>query len=167
MAIRKIFTVLLSAYFVASTLSPATAVPKSGTGKGVKGQVLTVTPVTGVTDGQEVLATGAKYEKGVGIYVAYCEIPKPGLKPAHCFGGININGSSKGSIWITSTKPWYVPASVVKKFGKNGSFKVKVTVVRFIDQTDCKIVKCGVITRADHTQADYRKADVVVPVSFK
>jgi len=151
----------------ASCLASATAAPKSGIGKGLKGQVLTVTPVSGLTDGQEVTVTGQKYEKGVGIYVAFCELSKQGIKPAHCFGGININGSSKGSIWITSDKPWYIPSSVVRKFGKNGTFKVKVTVARFIDETDCKIVKCGVITRADHIKSEYRKADVQVPVRFK
>ena len=167
MALRKIIILVFSTLFVASNLSLASAVVKPGTAKGPKGQILSVTPALGLADMQEVTVTGSKYEKNVGIYVAYCEIPKPGIKPDHCYGGININGSSKGSIWITSNKPWYVPASVVKKFGTNGSFKVKVMVAKMIDATDCTVVKCGIITRADHTRGDYRKADVLVPVRFK
>lgn len=136
-------------------------------GKGSLGQVLTVSPGRQVADGQELTVTGKNFDKDVGIYAAYCEIPKRGEKPEHCYGGININGSSKGSIWITNHKPFLVPASVVKKFGKGGTFKVKVTVVRFIDDTDCWVTKCGVVTRADHTRSDFRLADVLVPITFK
>ena len=164
---RKFLVVVCTVVLSGSHISGASAASKGGSAKGIKGQQLSVTQVTGLVDGQEVTVTGSKYEKNVGIYVAYCEIPKRGIKPDHCFGGININGSSKGSIWITSNKPWYVPASVVKKFGTNGSFKVKVTVAKMIDATDCTIVKCGIVTRADHTRSEYRKADVLVPVSFK
>ena len=165
--LRKLLVVVCTVVLVGSHISVASAGSKSGSAKGIKGQQLSVTQVSGLVDGQEVTVIGSKYEKNVGIYVAYCEIPKPGVKPDHCFGGININGSSKGSIWITSNKPWYVPASVVKKFGKNGSFKVKVTVAKMIDATDCTVVQCGIVTRADHTRSEYRKADVLVPVRFK
>jgi len=166
--LRKKFILLLGAILVTSLISPAQAGANIGSATGAKGQQLSVTPVKGVVDGQEVTVTGSKYEKAVGIYAAFCVIPDTGVKPDHCYGGINISGSSKGSIWITSNKPWYVPASVVKKFGKHGSFKVKLMVARFIDdKTDCKVVRCGVVTRADHTQGDYRKADVLVPISFK
>lgn len=164
---KKFLVVLCSVLLACAHISTAKAGANNAVGKGLKGQQLLVSPAKGLTDGQEVIVTGNKYEKNVGIYVAYCELSKPGIKPEHCFGGININGSSKGSIWITSNKPWYVPASVVKKFGKHGSFKVKVTVVKMIDNTDCTIVKCGIVTRADHTRSEYRKADVQVPVSFK
>jgi hypothetical protein len=29
------------------------------------------------------------------------------------------------------------------------------------------VVKCAILTRADHTRSDYRKADVIIPVTFK
>jgi hypothetical protein len=36
-----------------------------------------------------------------------------------------------------------------------------------IGDNDCSIVKCAIVTRADHTRSDYRKADLVIPVTFK
>lgn len=167
MVLRKLIIILCSSALAISSVSTASAGSKSRSSTGPKGQTLTVSTAGGLKDGQEVTVYGKNYDPEVGIYVAYCEISKPGIKPEHCFGGININGSSKGSIWITSHKPFLVPSSVVRKFGKNGSFKVRVMVAKFIDQTDCSVVKCGVVTRADHTRSDYRKADVQVPVSFK
>ena len=167
MALRKLIIVLCSAALAISSVSISSADSKSRSSKGPKGQRLTVATAVGVNDGQEITVYGKNYDPNVGIYVAYCEMSKPGVKPEHCFGGININGSSKGSIWITSHKPFLIPSSVVRKFGKKGTFKVKVMVAKFIDQTDCSVVKCAVITRADHTRSDYRKADVQVPVSFK
>ena len=167
MALRKFIIVLSSVALGFSSVSVASAGSKSRVAQGPKGQTLTVVTAVGVIDGQEVTVYGKNYDPDVGIYVAYCEMSKPGVKPEHCYGGININGSSKGSIWITSHKPWLVPSSVVRKFGKHGSFKVRVMIAKFIDQTDCSVVKCAVVTRADHTRSDYRKADVQVPISFK
>jgi len=167
MVLRKTFIFIFSVVLCTACLTSASAGTKSRVGKGPKGQTLTVTTAVGVADGQELAVFGKNYDRNVGIYVAYCELPKPGVKPEHCYGGININGSSKGSIWITSHKPWMVPASVVRKFGNKGTFSVRVKVAKFIDDTDCSIVKCGVVTRADHTRSDYRKADVQVPISFK
>ena len=137
------------------------------TGKGSKGQILTVTPGASIKDNQVLTVTGRNYQMNVGIYVAFCEIPTKGKKPEHCSGGINMDGTSKGSVWISSNPPWYIPSALLTPFGKGGTFKVQVTAVRFIDKTDCKVKKCGVITRADHTRGDYRLADVLVPLTFK
>lgn len=168
-ALGMAFSFLAACAFLLLPSSAATVDAKSrdASGKGPLGQVLTVSPGRQVADGQELTVTGKNFDKDVGIYAAYCEIPKRGQKPEHCYGGININGSSKGSIWITNHKPFLVPSSVVRKFGKGGTFKVKVKVVRFIDETDCAVTKCGVITRADHTRSDFRLADVLVPITFK
>jgi len=167
MVLRKLIICICSVALAISSVSTASAGSKSRSSKGPKGQILTVTTAVGVTDGQEITVFGKNYDRNVGIYVAYCEMSKRGVKPEHCFGGINLTGSSKGSIWITSHKPFVVPSSVVRNFGKKGTFKVKVMVAKFIDKTDCSVVKCAVVTRADHTNSDYRKADVQVPISFK
>ena len=145
----------------------ADAKPSIATGKGPKGQVLTVLPGANISDNQVLTVTGRNYQMNVGIYAAFCEIPAKGKKPEHCSGGINIDGTSKGSVWISSNPPWYIPSALLTPFGKGGTFKVQVTAARFIDKTDCKIKKCGVITRADHTRGDYRFADVLVPLTFK
>ena len=163
--LRKV-TVLIAV--LALSASPVLAKPKSTThsATGRAGQVLTVPNAVGVSDGQELWAIGKKYNTGVGIYVAFCEMPKKDTRPDHCFGGININQSSHGSIWISSNPPFYAKF-IVTPFGAGGTFKVKIQVAAMIDNTDCRIVKCGIVTRADHTRGNYRKADVFVPVTFK
>ena len=161
-----IWVATLSVALVLSELIPAHAGSRSITAKGLLGQTLMVSPARNVSDKQIVTVTGKNFDTKIGIYVAYCEIPQKGMKPENCFGGINIDGSSKGSIWISSNAPLYAKF-LTRPFGKNGSFKVEVMTSRFIGNTDCKIKRCGVVTRADHYRSDFRKADVLVPITFK
>ena len=150
------------------TMNTAQAGTNSATATGPTKQTLTVTPGKLISDNQVLTVTGKGYKMNVGIYVAFCVIPAKGKKPDHCSGGINLDGTSKGSVWISSNPPWYIPSSLLTPFGKGGTFKVQVTAAQHIDdQTDCKVVKCGVITRADHTNSNYRKADVLIPLKFK
>lgn len=134
--------------------------------KGIDGQVLTVNKSAGLVSGSKVTATGSGFSTKHGIYVAFCEIPAKGLRPANCYGGINLDGKGTGSVWITNKLP-FSSMKLAKKWGKNGSFSVQVEVVRFIGTTDCKRVKCGIVTRADHFEPDFRRADVFVPLTFK
>jgi len=60
-----------------------------------------------------------------------------------------------------------VTKKVKGKKVSTGSFSVQVPVSKMIGDNDCTLVKCAIVTRADHTRSDYRKADVVIPVSFK
>lgn len=150
------------------TAAPANAAvsTKSASGTGPSGQKLTVSNATNLTNGQKVSVTGKNYDQKLGIYVAFCEIPAPNTIPENCYGGINMNGKSSGSIWISSNPPLY-GKFLAKKFKKNGSFSVTIKVASKFGNTDCKIVKCGIITRADHTHSDIRSGDVLVPVTFK
>ena len=150
------------------TMNTAQAGSNSATATGPTKQTLTVSPGKLISDNQVLTVTGKGYNKNVGIYVAFCVIPAKGKKPDHCSGGINLDGTSKGSVWISSNPPWYIPSSLLTAFSKGGTFKVQVTAALHIDdKTDCKVVKCGVITRADHTHSNYRKADVLIPLKFK
>ena len=150
------------------TINTAHAGTNSATATGQTKQTLTVSPGRQISDNQVLTVSGKGYKTNVGIYVAFCVIPAKGKKPDHCSGGINLDGTSKGSVWISSNPPWYIPSSLLTPFGKGGTFKVQVTAAQHIDdKTDCKVVKCGVITRADHTNSNYRKADVLIPLKFK
>ena len=157
-----------AALVLALIASPAMAKSKQTTrvATGRTGQVLTVLNAAAVSDGQEIWAIGKNYNAGIGIYVAFCEMPAKGTRPDHCFGGININQSSHGSIWISSNPPFY-GKFIATPYGPGGTFKVKIQVAAMIDSTDCRVTTCGIVTRADHTRGNYRKADVFVPVTFK
>lgn len=135
-------------------------------GFGKQGQKLRVLQVSNLEDKQLVIVRGKNYNTNLGIYVAFCELPPKGQKPDNCYGGINLDNDSDGSVWVSSNPPIY-GKYLAKPFWKGGRFKVEVQVSKTIGNFVCKRNKCGVITRADHTNGDNRSADVRVPVSFK
>jgi hypothetical protein len=145
--------------------SPAGAKSSKKTVKGPTGQTLTVS-ATKVRDGQTVTVTGKKYNRKLGIYLAFCVVNAKGVVPGPCGGGVNASGTSDGSIWISSNPPAY-GKSLAVPFSKSGGFKQRVKVSRFIGDIDCAVVRCAVVTRSDHTKSANRKADVIVPVKFK
>lgn len=143
---------------------PANAKSSKNTANGPTGQILTVN-TTSVRDGQKLTITGSKYNKKIGIYLAFCVVNAKGVAPGPCGGGVNASGGSGDSIWISSNPPAY-GKSLAIPFSKSGGFKQRLTVSRYIGDVDCAKVKCAVVTRADHTKSTYRKADVIVPVKF-
>jgi hypothetical protein len=153
---------------VAATMlisTPVSAKSSKKTVKGPTGQTLTVS-ATKVRDGQTVTVIGKKYNRKIGIYLAFCVVNGKGEAPSPCGGGLNASGVSQSSIWISSNPPSY-GESLATPFSKSGGFKQRVTVSRFIGDIDCAVVMCAVVTRADHTKSSNRKADVIVPVKFK
>lgn len=153
--------------FIATTLfaAPATAKSTKQTVKGPTGQTLTVS-ATEVRDGQILTVTGAKYNKKVGIYLAFCVVGAKGSVPGPCGGGVNTAGSATSSVWISSNPPAY-GKSLAIPFSKSGGFESRIKVSRYIGTVDCTVAKCAVVTRADHTQSANRKADVIAPLKFK
>lgn len=158
----------------AAPAAPAAATPKPATGP--TGQVLTVDASQQLEDGQMVTVKGRGYDLKVGIYATFCVLPEKGKKPESC-GHFDITGQNNQAVWISSNAPFYA-ALLAKPFDKvtkkvkgkkvsTGSFSVQVPVSKMIGDNDCTIVKCAIVTRADHTRSDYRKADAVIPVSFK
>ncbi len=171
-ALALVLTV--SAPAAAAPAAPAAATPKSATGP--TGQVLTVDASQQLEDGQQITVKGRGYNLKVGIYATFCVLPEKGKKPESC-GHFDITGQNNQAVWISSNPPFYA-ALLAKPFSKltkkvkgkkvsTGSFNVQVPVSKMIGDNDCTIVKCAIVTRADHTRSDYRKADVVIPVSFK
>lgn len=159
---------LLWATVVATVIvvPPGHAAATWTTVKGSMGQSLTVAKSKGLIDKQDVMVSGRNFNTKIGIYVAYCVIPKPGQRPDPCYGGINIDQSSNGSMWVSSNPPWY-GWPITTKYGPNGTFRFPILVSKTIDNYDCTKIKCGIVSRADHTRSNYRKADVFIPITFK
>jgi len=163
-----------SSQAVSKATPAATALVNSATG--VSGQILKVDAVKNVDDMQRLNVSGSGYDLKVGIYVTFCVIPPKGKRPELC-GPFDVTGQNNQAVWVSSNPPIYaIPLvkpfdTVTKKVnGKkvsSGSFKVQVPATRMIGTFDCKVVKCAILTRADHTRSDYRKADVITPVTFK
>jgi hypothetical protein len=172
---RKIISAILGLALVVSAASPASAADlHSATGP--TGQVLTVDASQSLEDGQKITIKGRGYDLKVGIYATFCVLPAKGKKPESC-GHFDITGQNSQAVWISSNPPLYA-ALIVKNFTKvtktlkgkkasTGSFTVEVPVSKMIGDKDCSVIKCAIVTRADHTRSDYRKADVIIPVSFK
>lgn len=144
---------------------PNQAIASKRTVVGPENQRLTASQTTRLMDSQIVKISGTAYNKKVGIYLAFCEMPKPGSLPTNCAGGMDLSGESPSSFWISSNPPEYA-VGLTKPFSSRGGFIVNLRVSRFIGKVDCALKKCAILTRADHTRSAYRKADVVIPVSF-
>jgi len=133
--------------------------------KGPKGQTLTVSLTKNLPDGGSVTAVGKGYDPNTGIYLTFCVIPAKGARPDLC-GPFDVTGAHNDSYWISNNPPVYA-ALLVKHFDAKGGFSFSIKTPRFVSGQDCKLVKCAVLTRADHTDSGNRNADVIVPVTFK
>lgn len=144
--------------------APASAEPRSTTRDG---KTLRVSQGSGLAvDGQQVRVTGSGYDRSKGVYVAFCVVNGPGRVPTPCGGGADTEGDSGGSVWISDLPPAY-GTGLARPYGEGGSFDVTITVRAQLDEeTDCRVVRCAVVTRNDHTRSDDRSQDVVVPISF-
>jgi hypothetical protein len=193
---QKIMTVLIGLTSVLSLVAPASAASAApnrvslqetskatpantvavNSATGTVGQMLKVDASKNVDDMQKLTVTGRGYDLKVGIYVTFCVIPPKGKRPELC-GPFDVTGQNNQAVWVSSNPPIYA-LPLVKPFDKvtstvkgkkisTGSFKVQVPATRMIGTYDCKVVKCAILTRADHTRSDYRKADVIIPVTFK
>ncbi len=135
--------------------------------KGGKGQTLTVTPTSGLSAyGQTVRVSGRGFSELVGIYVGLCVVPRPGAKPTPCGGGVDQDGSSQASAWISSNPPPY-GSNLAIPYKRGGKFSVRIKVSPRIGSYDCRVVRCAVVARADHLRANDRTWDIAIPVSFR
>lgn len=161
-AVASAFT---SAAFTSAALTRSGLTRSSAAGR--RGQKLTVTPSRGLSAyGQTVKVTGRGFSELVGIYVGLCVKPRPGAKPTPCGGGVDQDGSSKASVWISSNPPPY-GANLAIPYKRGGRFSVTIRVSPRIGSYDCRVVRCAVVARADHTRSSDRTWDVVVPVTFR
>jgi len=115
---------------------------------------------------QRIVIRGRKFDPRVGVYVGLCVEPDKGEKPTPCGGGVNLQGSSDASAWISSNPPPYA-RNLVTPFKKKGRFKVAITISSKIGDIDCRRVQCAIAVRADHIRSRDRSHDVIVPVDFR
>jgi hypothetical protein len=161
---RKTTVIVIAAAFLLGNLVPAQA-SKTKRVVGSKGQVLQVDK-TLIRNNGVITISGRKFDSNIGIYLAFCKLPKKGEAPTPCGGGINMAGESVSSIWISSNPPVY-GGDLAEPFGRNGSFQYKLRLSSMIDSIDCKQVRCAITVRADHTRSSDRSQDLFIPIKFK
>jgi len=130
-------------------------------------RVLTVSQADGLAaDGQSITVSGSGYDQSKGIYVALCVVPPRGSLPSPCGGGIDREGDGGASVWISDNPPSYA-SGLPRAYGPGGTFTVTIRVGPRINAvTDCRVVRCAIVTKNDHTINDDRSQDLLIPVTF-
>jgi hypothetical protein len=145
---------------VSTTLAPTTTTRASGVPR------LSVSQTLGLDGaGTRVIVRGTGYDVSKGVYVIVCN-QAAWTDARRCVGGVNIDGSSPVSEWVSSNPPAYAKGLTVP-FANDGSFSVTLLVRAIGDAIDCTEEQCGVVTFSDHTRRDDRSQDVFVPITFK
>ena len=114
--------------------------------------------------GTSVTVRGTGFDVSKGVYVIVCSQAAPGPQ-ATCIGGVNIDGSSSSSVWVSSNPPNYA-VGLTTPFQPDGSFTIELVIVGKSGALDCTAIRCGVVTRSDHLRYTDRTQDVFVPISF-
>jgi hypothetical protein len=114
----------------------------------------------------QIVITGKGFDETVGIYLAYCLMPKAGMAPTPCGGGVNKSGIGGASYWISSNAPPYA-ANLAEPFRAGGRFSKNVEVSDRIGKIDCRKSKCALTVRSDHLREGDRSRDLFIPVTFK
>lgn len=114
----------------------------------------------------KIKVSGKNFDETVGIYLAYCVVPKKGAMPSPCGGGVNKSGTGEASYWISSNPPPYGDGLAIP-FAPGGRFTEVVAVTRKIGKFDCRKVKCAITVRSDHLHEGDRSHDIYIPISIK
>ncbi len=114
----------------------------------------------------KIKVSGRNFDETVGIYLAYCVVPKKGAMPSPCGGGVNKSGTGEASYWISSNPPPYGEGLAIP-FAPGGRFTEVVAVTRKIGKFDCRKVKCAITVRSDHLHEGDRSHDIYIPISIK
>lgn len=157
----KKLVLLVSAMLVFGVISPAQAATITGS----QGQALSVSKTT-AKNGSMITVTGNRFDETVGIYLAFCVVPKKGQLPTPCGGGVNKAGLGEASFWISSNPPPYA-IGLTQEFLPAGRFTQKVQVSKKIGKFDCTKVKCAITVRADHLRGADRSYDMFIPIKIK
>lgn len=130
-------------------------------------RTLTVSKSTDLSgDGDTVVVTGSGYDETKGIYVGLCVITSPDQQPSPCGGGIDRDGATGASEWISSNPPSYAVGLPIA-YEPGGSFSVELSVSPTINEVvDCRNVECAIVSKNDHTIINDRSQDLVIPVTF-
>lgn len=128
--------------------------------------------------GQRLVVSGSGYDPSLGIYVAICRIPDaPDLRPGPCLGGVpdtEVQGDDgeraiewAPANWINDDWAWKLFGARGFDDPEEGTFTAYLEVGPAADEfVDCRLERCGVFTRNDHTALANRLQDLYLPVSF-
>jgi hypothetical protein len=155
----------IGALCLAITFATAPVAQAKVTERGDFGQTISIKSST-ITKKSNVTVTGKNFDETVGIYLAYCVVPKSGSAPTPCGGGINKEGIGNSSLWISSNAPPYADG-LAEPFLPGGRFSKQVLVSKKIGAFDCTKVKCAITVRADHLREGDRTHDLYIPITFK
>jgi hypothetical protein len=154
------FLLLLAVTNLSTNSAEAVVTAKNNNGSSIS------IPTQSLSKNTIVTVTGRGFDETVGIYLAFCIVPKQGALPTPCGGGVNKSGADAGSFWISSNPPPY-GVGLATEFLPGGRFVQKVAVSRKIGKFDCKKVKCAITVRADHIREGDRSHDIYLPIVFK
>ena len=170
MRIKSLLAVGISAALLASLSdAPSNAAGKPQTVTGQFGESISAIAqdINVGKDGQaQIVVTGKGFDETVGIYLAFCLMPKAGGAPTPCGGGVNKSGIGDASYWISSNPPPYGIGLAIP-FTPGGRFKETVSITRKIGSFDCRKVKCAITVRSDHLHEGDRSHDIFIPITIK
>ena len=155
----------IAALCLAITFASTPVAQAKVTERGDFGQTISIKSST-ITKKSNVTVTGKNFDETVGIYLAYCVMPKSGSAPTPCGGGINKEGIGNSSLWISSNAPPFAEG-LAEPFLPGGRFSKQVLVSKKIGAFDCTKVKCAITVRADHLREGDRTHDLYIPITFK
>lgn len=130
-----------------------------------------------LSPGDEIVVTGSGFNAANGIYVGICRIPEsPDVKPSPCLGGIPDDAQQEKtapaadaaeSVWLTDNWAWRSFATGGYDDGAAGTFTARLRVPEpEADGLDCRVDRCGITTRNDHTAASDRVQDLHLAIGF-
>jgi hypothetical protein len=170
MRLKPFIAIGTSALLLISLSSaPSNAAQKPQLVKGQYGESISAIAKGVIVDknGQaKIVVTGKGFDETVGIYLAWCLMPKAGMAPTPCGGGVNKSGIGGASYWISSNAPPYA-ANLAEPFRAGGRFSKSVEVSDRIGKIDCRKSKCAITVRSDHLREGDRSRDLFIPVTFK
>lgn len=147
-----------------ATLSAITPAVADSSATGQFGEKISIAS-TSFKAPRTVVVNGSNFDETVGIYLAYCVLPKKGAAPTPCGGGVNKSGIGDASYWISSNPPPYGTGLAIS-FKPGGRFSQKLEISQKIGVFDCTKVKCAVTVRSDHLHEGDRTHDLFIPISF-
>lgn len=127
--------------------------------------------------GERLVVSGSGYDSSRGIYVAICVIPDdPSIKPGPCVGGVPDQEQSDvaaGTVqyapsnWINDDWAWKLFGARSYDDLETGTFTAYLEVGDPAgDGFDCRVDRCAIYSRNDHTALNDRVQDLYIPIRY-
>ncbi len=126
--------------------------------------------------GDRIVVSGSGFDTSQGIYVAICKEAPTGERPGPCLGGVPDTSSGEqptGSVqfapsnWINDDWAWKLFGARGYDDAETGTFTAYLEVPSPEgDGVDCRVDRCVIATRNDHTALGDRVQDVQLPVGY-